>query len=193
MHIPIFAPGSLDQVYVTDNKDPELNYEQIKLVNRGIGTAKNINFLLEFENAYEFDRYDYGTDAIESTTNFSQQKLVENFFPQYWIKSYVTSPNVAGIVQINVQAGDDAGTYVPRNWDQFTAEQLSNESSLGTKPEYNRTKELIRSKKLGTIGNSVEHVFYIPVNYRLLAQHFFMEQVREATRLREERLVQVQN
>lgn len=173
MYIPLFAPGSLDQVYVNDKVYPELNYDRMTLVNRGIGTAKNINFRVDFENAYEFDRYEYGTDDIESTTNLSQQYFVENFFPTYWIRSKITPPNADGILQINVQAGDDTGTYVPITPEQLTERQLSR-----ALPNYNKTRELIESKKLGTIRN-VEHVFYIPENYRLLAQHFFLEQVME--------------
>lgn len=157
MYIPLFTPGSLDQVHSIDNGESILNYTKIVLKNRGLGTAKNINLQIEFINAYLFDNYTYGTDTIKESESLYQQHLMKELYPTYWIHSKLNDRNTP-TPKILVKCGDQRGTYDV----SFEANDVSKNKKLTT---YTKNIPLSISKRLGFFHLEDQFSFYLPNNY----------------------------
>lgn len=161
MYVPLTPPFAPQDAYFREDAYSKKDYGTFFLSNSRFGTASTIDLYLNFINAYEFDDFVFNTNEIEEPESlFDQHQLHSGIFPQYKIGvTYFEDQGFPGKIYIG---GEDL-TLKP--------------GEKGRLVRRARKVATVKPRRVGTLTSNEVFLFDLPINYRTLAQQFFLERI----------------
>lgn len=160
MHIPMIFPFHIRYAFSSDDIYSNHNFDTIFLRNSGIGTASTIDVEVKFINDHEFNEFKFDTHIDKDGNHRFEPARVRPLpwsYPQYRFET-----------QHFVKENSKRKIFV-----EFTYFSTEQNKMVGSSRTYGSSG--IKSNRIGTQEKGDEFPIRLPMFYRQLAHHFFME------------------